>query len=98
VSFYGPGALSWLPTHWVSADRPGRSRFAGPRHLAVTGQQRLASAELAHLRAVPPNEQSSSALALDENEDEVALLGDVVGSARGPVLACAWDKLKRGVA
>jgi hypothetical protein len=91
VSFYGPGALSWLPAHWVSADRPGRGRFGGPRHLAVTGQQRLESAALAHVSAVPPNEQLPGAPAPDEHEDEVALLGEVAGSASGPVLACVWD-------
>ena len=39
ISFYGPGALSWLPAHWVSADRAGRGHFGGPRHIALGGRQ-----------------------------------------------------------
>ena len=79
-------------------DLPGKATPCLTSSIPASLTPGCTSAELAHLSAVPPNEQSSSALALDENEDEVALLGDVVGSARGPVLACAWDELKRGVA
>jgi hypothetical protein len=57
VSFHGPGALSWLPAHWVSADRPGRSRFDGPRHLAMATESRTEQSELAHPSAVAPNAQ-----------------------------------------
>jgi hypothetical protein len=96
VSFYGPGALSWLPAHWVSADRPGRGRFGAPRHLAVTGQPHQGG-ELAHPGAVPPNEQSIGPLAVDETDGEGSLLGDLARSGSGPVLVAAWDKVKSGV-
>src|SRR5439155_22456011 len=84
VSFYGPGALSWLPGHWVSADRPGRGRFGGPRHITVGGRQPAgqAGASLAHPAAVPPNQQSAWALSPDEWGDEPIALGDIVGLRR----------------
>src|SRR6266851_7133233 len=93
VSFYGPGALSWLPAHWVSADRPGRGRFGAPRHLAVTGQPHQGGGELAHPGAVPPNEQSIGLLSVDETDGDGGLLGDLAGSGSGPVLVAAWDKV-----
>jgi len=95
VSFSGPGALSWLPAHWVSADRPGRGRFGGPRHLAMTAQVSPGRSDLAHPSAVAPNEQVSGGLAIvvDDDQDDAASLGDVAPSAGGPVLASAWDKL-----
>jgi hypothetical protein len=85
--------LSWLPAHWVGADRPGRDRFGGPRHLAVAAQQRLPSAELAHPGAPSPNDQRAALPLLDEDDLEVsALLGDLTATGGGPVLACAWDR------
>jgi hypothetical protein len=95
VSFYGPGALSWLPGHWVSADRPGRGRFGGPRHIAVGGRPPAGQAggSLAHPAAVPPNQQSAWALSPDELGDEPLALGDMSASG-GPVLASAWDKFR----
>src|SRR6202165_717865 len=92
VSFHGPGALSWLPAHWVSADRPGRTRVRGPRHLAMGTQSRPEQAELAHPSAVAPNDQMLGGPpggADDQdgmNPSRSAL--DSLGS--GPVLACAW--------
>jgi len=98
VSFYGPGALSWLPAHWVRADRPDRGRFGPPRHLAVTGQVHQGGGELAHPGAVPPNEQSIGPLAVDETDGEGGLLGDLAGSGSGPVLVAACDKVSWGAA
>jgi len=94
VSFSGPGALSWLPAHWVSADRPGRGRFGGPRHLAITAQASPGQSDLAHPSAVAPNEQVFGGLAMfDDDGDDAVSLGDVAVSGGGPVLASAWDKL-----
>jgi hypothetical protein len=38
----------------VKADRPGSSRFGGPRHLAVTTQEQIGGAELSHPTAIAP--------------------------------------------
>src|SRR5205814_4948776 len=60
-SFYGPGALEWLPAHWVSAGAPGRRRaFGAARHLAVVAAERAQSATLAHQSALASNVQSSA--------------------------------------
>src|SRR6266851_3802907 len=96
VSFYGPGALSGLPAHWVSADRPGCGRFGATRHVAVTGQPHQGGSQLAHPGAVPPNERSIGPLALDETNGEDGLLGDLAGAGSGPVLVAAWDKVSLG--
>ena len=95
VSFHGPGALSWLPAHWVSADRPGRSRFGGPRHLAVGAESRPEQAELAHPSAVAPNDQLLGGLpgGADEQDDTSPSWSALDSPGNGPVLACAWDKL-----
>ena len=55
VSFLGPGGLSWLPALWVGADRPGGSRFGGPRCLAVAGPELSDTQALAHPSAPAPN-------------------------------------------
>src|SRR5204862_6824506 len=55
VSFLGPGALSWLPALWVSADRPGSSRFGGPRPLAMAGRDRGGVTPPSHPRARAPD-------------------------------------------
>jgi hypothetical protein len=77
-SFYGPGALAWLPAQWVSDGRPGRSRmFGAARHLAVVAEERaqaLPSASLAHPAAVAANLQAATAVQVDEAD------GDVVGT------------------
>ena len=93
MSFYGPGALSWLPGHWVSADRAGRGRLGGPRHIAIGGRQLSdeRGGPLAHFAAVPPNQQSAWSPSPDESGDEPLALGDLSASG-GPVLAAAWDK------
>ena len=93
VSFSGPGALSWLPAHWVNAERPGRDHVGRPRHSAVGDPSTDSGGELAHPSARPPNAQRPAASALSEDEppDRLAL-GEVVAGGSGPVLACAWDK------
>jgi DNA polymerase III subunit alpha len=97
VSFYGPGALSWLPGHWVSADRAGRGRFGGTRHIALGGRQlsNEPGGPLAHPAAVPPNQQSAWSPTPHEWSDEPLALGDLSASG-GPVLAAAWDKFRCG--
>jgi hypothetical protein len=96
-SFYGPGALSWLPAHWVSADRAGRGRFGGPRHIAFGGRQPSdeSGGPLAHPAAVPPDQQSSWSPSPDEWGDELMTPSDM-SSSGGPVLAAAWDKVSCG--
>jgi DNA polymerase-3 subunit alpha len=93
ISFYGPGVLSWLPAHWVSADRTGRGRFGGPRQIALGGRHLSddPGGPLAHRAAVPPNQQSAWSPAQDEWGDNAFAPSDV-SSSGGPVLACAWDK------
>src|SRR5260370_10902816 len=55
-SFYGPGALDWLPAQWVSASGPGRRRsFGAARHLAVVAVERAQAATIAHQAAVASN-------------------------------------------
>jgi Bacterial DNA polymerase III alpha subunit finger domain len=92
VSFLGPGALSWLPALWVSADRPGGSRFGGPRHLAVSDLEQGDAGQLAHPSAPAPNLVGM----LETDDDDLAEHDDVLrttaGMAGGPVLACAWDR------
>jgi hypothetical protein len=96
VSFLGPGALSWLPAHWVNADRPGSSRFGGPRHLAVTAQGHLGGGELSHPSAIAPNLLIGELTASTEDDvgslDHDEILHVAAGAGGGPVLACAWDK------
>jgi hypothetical protein len=60
-SFYGPGALDWLPAQWVSAGAPGRRRaFGAARHLAVVAEERAQAATLAHQSALASNVQSAA--------------------------------------
>jgi DNA polymerase-3 subunit alpha len=95
VSFLGPGALSWLPAQWVSADRPGSSRFGGPRHLAVTAQGQVGAVELSHPSAIAPN-QLTGEVPVTTDDDASAEHDEVLrvaaGTGGGPVLACAFDK------
>jgi len=92
ISFLGPGALSWLPALWVSADRPGASHFGGPRHLAVAGLEQSDAGQLAHPSAPAPNLVGT----IDTDDDDPVELDDVLrttaGMAGGPVLVCAWDR------
>ena len=88
-SFYGPGALDWLPAHWVSAGAPGRRRaFGVARHLAVVAEDRAQVATLAHQSAVASNTQSAD-WSLDA--EGAAAAGDLTESG-GPVLALQWTK------
>jgi DNA polymerase III alpha subunit len=93
VSFLGPGALSWLPALWVSADRPGTSRFGGPRHLAVAGLEADDAGTLAHPSSPAPNLVGAGDTSED---DETANYDDVLRTAAGipggPVLVAAFDK------
>ncbi|HLZ31258.1 MAG TPA: hypothetical protein VKV73_28410 [Chloroflexota bacterium] len=97
VSFLGPGALSWLPALWVSADRPGTSRFGGPRHLAVTGLDNTDTDSLAHPSSPAPNLVSAGDTGED---DETADYDDVLRTAArmpgGPVLVSPFDKVRCG--
>ena len=95
VSFYGPTALSWLPAHWVRADRRGRGRFGAPPNLAVTGQPPQEGGEIAHRAALPPNEQSIGPVAVDETDAEVRPLASW-RDRQWAVLVAAWDKVRRG--
>jgi hypothetical protein len=71
-SFYGPGALDWLPAQWVSAGTPGRRRaFGAARHLAVVAEERAQSATLAHPAAAASNVQSA-AWPIDTDADAAA--------------------------
>jgi hypothetical protein len=94
-SFYGPGALDWLPAQWVSAGGPGRRRsFGAARHLAVVAEEVAQAATVAHQAAVASNVQSA-AWPLDADGDAAAS-GDLSDSG-GPVIALQWTKVKRGV-
>jgi DNA polymerase-3 subunit alpha len=89
-SFYGPGALDWLPAHWVSAGGPGRRRtFGGARHLAVVAEERAQAALLAHQSALSSNIQSA-AWPLDRDGDAAAA-GDLSDTG-GPVIALQWTR------
>jgi hypothetical protein len=89
-SFYGPGALDWLPAQWVSAGGPARRRsFGAARHLAVVAEERAQSATVAHQTAVASNIQSA-AWPLDSDRDAAAA-GDLSDSG-GPVIAFQWTK------
>jgi DNA polymerase-3 subunit alpha len=94
VSFLGPGALSWLPALWVSADRPGASRFGGPRHLAMAGLEQSDADTLAHPTAPAPNLLAPGETS--DDDDESAEYEDVLRTAAGipggPVLVAAFDK------
>ncbi len=89
-SFYGPGALDWLPAQWVSGGAPGKRRvFGAARHLAVVAEERAAAATLAHPPARASNLQSP-AWPLDRDGDAAAA-GDLTDSG-GPVIALQWTK------
>jgi DNA polymerase-3 subunit alpha len=89
-SFYGPGALDWLPAQWVSAGAPGKRRvFGAARHLAVVAEERAAAATLAHPSAIASNLQSP-AWPLDRDGDAAAA-GDFTGNG-GPLIALQWTK------
>jgi hypothetical protein len=89
-SFYGPGALDWLPAQWVSAGSPGRRRsFGAARHLAVVAEERAQVATLAHQSALATNVQSA-AWPIDADSDAAAA-GDLTDSG-GPVIALQWTK------
>jgi hypothetical protein len=93
-SFYGPGALNWLPAQWVSAGTPGRRRaFGGARHLAVVAEERAQAATLAHQSPIASNVQSAS-WSIDSDGDAAAA-GDLSDSG-GPVLALQWSKVRCG--
>jgi DNA polymerase-3 subunit alpha len=98
VSFLGPGALSWLPALWVSADRPGSSRFGGPRHLAVAGLEQGDADTLAHRSAPAPNLVVPGETS--DDDDETAEHDDVLRTAAGipggPVLVAAFDRVSCG--
>jgi len=93
-SFYGPGALAWLPAQWVSAGRPGQRRgFGAARHLAVVAQERAQAAGLAHQAAVPANVQAPAGPLNPESDAD----GESRGSSDltdngGPVIALQFDK------
>ena len=94
VSFLGPGALSWLPAQWVSADRPGTSRFGGPRHLAVAGLEQSDADTLAHPSAPAPNLVGADETG--DDEDDTVEINDILRTAAGipggPVLVSGFDK------
>lgn len=88
-SFYGPGALAWLPAHWVSDGRPGRRRtFGGARHLAVVAEERAQNARLAHPAADPANLQAANRIDID---DDTAGVEDITETG-GPVICLQWTK------
>jgi hypothetical protein len=94
-SFYGPGALAWLPAQWVSDGGPGRKRaFGAARHLAVLAQERTQAGGLAHQTAVAANWQAPAGLLDPEGNGEAASYD--VHDSGGPVLALQWDKLRCG--
>ncbi len=89
-SFYGPGALDWLPAQWVSAGSPGKRRtFGAARHLAVVAEARAEAASLAHPAALASNLQSP-AWPLDRDGDAAAT-GDLIDGG-GPLIALQWTK------
>jgi DNA polymerase-3 subunit alpha len=89
-SFYGPGALDWLPAHWVSAGAPGRRRaFGASRHLAVIAEERAQTASLAH-QAPPASNLQSAAWPLDR--DPAAPAAGDLSDTGGPVIALQWTK------
>ena len=92
-SFYGPGALAWLPAQWVSDGGPGRKRaFGAARHLAVLAQERTQAGGLAHQTPVAANWQAPAGLLDPEGNGEAASYD--VHDSGGPVLALQWDKLR----
>jgi Bacterial DNA polymerase III alpha subunit finger domain len=92
VAFLGPGALSWLPALWVSADRPGASHFGGSRHLAVAGLEQGEAGQLAHPTAPAPNLVGTLDADDADQSEHNDLLRTAAGMGGGPVLACAWDR------
>src|SRR5262249_60243743 len=90
-SFYGPGALAWLPVQRGADGRPGRRRaFGAARHLAVVAQERAQAASLAHQSAVAANLQAGPGQ-VDELEGEDAGATDLVETG-GPVIALQLTK------
>src|SRR5262249_25839191 len=90
-SFYGPGALAWLPVQWVAGGRPGRRRaFGAARHLAVVAGEGAQAASLAHQTALAANLQAGPGQ-VDELESEDAGATDLV-EIGGPVIALQLTK------
>ncbi len=92
VSFLGPGALSWLPALWVSADRPGAVALRWP---ASPGRGRPRARRRRSTRAPsapPPNLGGT----IEGDDDDLSEHDDVLritaGMTGGPVLVCAWDR------
>jgi hypothetical protein len=83
-----------LPALWVNADRPGSSRFGGPRHLAVAGLEQGNADTLAHPSAPAPNLVASGGTS--DDDEEAAEHDDVFRTAAGvpggPVLVAGFDK------
>jgi len=94
-SFYGPGALAWLPAQWVSDGGPGRKRaFGAARHLAVLAHDRTQAGGLAHQTAVAANWQAPAGLLDPEGNGEAASYD--VHDSGGPVIALQWTKVSCG--
>jgi hypothetical protein len=95
LSFYGRGALAWLPAQWVSDGHFGRRQaFGTARHLAVVAEERVQVTSLAHRTAVPANEQLAHAQTEHQETDGPGVT-DLVASG-GPVnaLQCTKDDLE----
>jgi hypothetical protein len=90
-SFYGPGALAWLPAQWVGDGHFGRRRaFGSARHLAVVAEERVQVATLAHQMAVPANEQVAPTQ-MDDTDSDTPGVTDPVANG-GPVIVLQFTK------